>query len=89
MDGYNLTVSHFFLNTFLFTFQMLFPFLDSPLKTPYPSSLPLITHPLLLPGPGIPLYWEPSHDQESLLPLMTPPIDDQLGHPLPHMQLEP
>jgi hypothetical protein len=31
------------------------------------------THPLPLPGPGIPLYWgkEPSQDQGHLLPLMT------------------
>jgi hypothetical protein len=28
------------------------------LKVPYPLSLPCSpTHPLLLPGPGVPLYW--------------------------------
>ena len=37
-----------------------------------PFLLP-VTHPLLLPGPGIPLHWgiEPSHDQRPLLPLIT------------------
>ena len=55
---------------------MLFPFLVSPLKIPSsysPLSPCLPTHPLLLPGPGIPLHWdiEPSQDQGSHLPLMT------------------
>jgi hypothetical protein len=44
---------------------MLSPFLVSPLKIPYLLSTPTApqTQPLLLPGPGIPLYWgiEPSH----------------------------
>jgi hypothetical protein len=45
------------------------------------------THPLLLPGPGSPLYWgiEPSQDQVPLFPLMI----NQLGLPLLHIQLEP
>jgi hypothetical protein len=52
---------------------MLSPFLVSSLKVPY--TLPHTcspTHPLLLPGPDIPLYWdiESSKDQEPLLPLM-------------------
>jgi hypothetical protein len=39
-----------------------------PLPPPFPLSCPCSpTHPLLLPGPGIPLYW----DQGPLLPLMT------------------
>jgi hypothetical protein len=40
---------------------------------PPPTSLCSPTHPLSLPGPGIPLYWciEPSHDQGPHLPLMT------------------
>jgi hypothetical protein len=60
-----------------FTFQMLFPFLVSPLKTPSPPipfPLPLLTNPSTsLPGLGIPLHWgiEPSQDQGPLLPLMT------------------
>ena len=54
---------------------MLSLFLVSPMKTPY--SLPRFpcspTHPLLLPGPGIPLHWgiEPSQDQWRLLPLIS------------------
>ena len=59
----------------LFTFQMLSPFLASPQKIsfPLPASPCSPTHPLLLPGPGIPLCWgiEPSQDQGPLLPLMT------------------
>jgi hypothetical protein len=49
--------------------------------TGFPSENPLsppdsycsVTHPLPLPGPGIPLHWsiEPSQDQGPLLPLMT------------------
>jgi hypothetical protein len=38
-------VLNFLLNIFLFTFQMLSPFLVSPLKTPYHSPLPLLTNP--------------------------------------------
>ena len=55
----------------LFTFQMLSPFLISPLKTPYPTPLPP-THTLLPPCPDIPLHWsiEPSQNQRPLLPLM-------------------
>jgi hypothetical protein len=43
---------------------------ESPLSYPPPHSP---THPLLLLGLGIPLYWgkEPSQDQGLLLPLMT------------------
>ena len=54
---------------------MFSPFLVSPLKityAPHPS-LCSLTHPLLLPSPGIPLYWgiKLSQDQGPLLPLMT------------------
>jgi hypothetical protein len=54
---------------------MLSPFLVSP-PTPPPFPLPspcLPTHPLLLPGSGIPLHWgiDPSQDQEPLFSLMT------------------
>jgi hypothetical protein len=46
------------------------PFLS---ETPYPIPLFLLTHPLLLPCPGIPLHWgiKSSQDQGSLLPLMS------------------
>ena len=60
-----------------FTFQMLSPFLDSPLKNTFPLSPPsspcLPTHPLLLLGPGITPHWgiEPLQDQGLLLPWMT------------------
>ena len=51
------------------------PFPGFPSKNPLspPSSPCSPTHPLLLPGPGIPLHWglEPSQDQGPLLPLMT------------------
>jgi hypothetical protein len=44
---------------------------ENPLSPPLSACSP--THPLLLPGPDIPLYWgiEPSQDQGPLLPLMT------------------
>jgi hypothetical protein len=43
------------------------------LQKPALPSPCLLTHSLLLPGPGIPLYWgiEPSQDQGPLLSLMT------------------
>jgi hypothetical protein len=61
---------YYYLIFSLFTFQMLSPFLVSPLKIPYLYSP---THPFPLPGPGIPLYWviEPSQDQGPLFPWMT------------------
>ena len=59
----------------LFAFQLLSSFLVSPVKTlyPLPHSLCSPTHPLQLPGSGIPLHWgiKPSWDQGPLLPLMT------------------
>ena len=71
----NLSFFIFYQIFSLFTFQMLSSFLVSPLKIPYPfPSFPCSpTHLLLLPGPGIPLYWgiEPSQDLGPLLPLMT------------------
>ena len=66
---------------------MLFPFLVSALKIPYP-----------LPSPSAP---QPNHShswsQNSPIlghkaltrPRASPPIDDQVGHPLLHIQLEP
>jgi hypothetical protein len=58
-----------------------FPFKKPPYPIPYPCSL---THPLLLPCPGISLHWgiEPS-------PRASPLIVVPQGHPLLHMQLEP
>jgi hypothetical protein len=56
----------------LFTFQILSPFLFSSPKIPYrPSSPCSPTHPLLLLGPGTPLYGgiKPSQDQGLLLKL--------------------
>ena len=66
---------------------MLFPFLVSAVKIPYP-----------LPSPSAP---QPNHShswsQNSPIlghkaltrPRASPPIDDQVGHPLLHIQLEP
>jgi hypothetical protein len=78
---------------YLFTFQMLCPFLVSPPKTPYliplPSAFmggaPTPTHWLLPHCSGVPLHWaiKPSQDQWPLLLLM-PQV-----HPLLHMHLEP
>jgi hypothetical protein len=47
-----------------------FPFKNALSPLPYPYSP---THPIPLPGPGIPLYWGilTSQDQVPLLPLMT------------------
>jgi hypothetical protein len=73
---------NFYWLFYLFTFQMLSPFLVSPLKTPYFTTPPPplqfyegdapSTHPLPLHQPSIPLCWgmEPSQDQGSPLPLM-------------------
>ena len=58
-----------------------FPLQKAPIRSPSPCSP---THPLLLPCPGISLYWgiKPSQDQAS------PPIDVWQGHSLLHMHLE-
>jgi hypothetical protein len=68
---------------------MLSPFLVSPLKIPYPPPLSLP----LLPNPLTPASW-PRHSPILGYRTFTglrasPPIDEQLGHPLLHRQLEP
>ena len=65
------------------------PFLVSPPKVLYPLLLPLP----LLPNPPTPASW-PRHSpilghRTFTEPRASPPIDDQLGHPQLHMQLEP
>jgi hypothetical protein len=71
----------------LFTFQMLSSFLISSPKLPY------LLHFTLRPNLPIPTFW-PCHSpllghRTFTKPRASPPIDDQLGHPLLHMQLEP
>jgi hypothetical protein len=66
---------------------MLSPFLISPLKTSIPYPFPLLTN---LPTT---VSW-PWHSailghRPFTGPRASPPIDDRLGHPLLHMQLEP
>ena len=66
---------------------MLFPFLFSPLNTPVPSPL------LLLTNPSIPASWpwhSPTLGHRAFTgPRVFPLTDDRLSHPLLHMQLEP
>ena len=81
------TESFFYCQVFsLFTFQMLSPFLVFPLKIPYP-----------LPYPAPQPTHSHSQSWHSLIlghrtftgPRVSPSIDEQLGHPLLHIQLEP
>jgi hypothetical protein len=70
-----LHIFNFLLAIFFIYISNVTPFPGFPSENPpipSPKSL-LTTHPLLLPGPGIPLHWdiEPSRDQGPLLPLMT------------------
>jgi hypothetical protein len=64
---------------------MLSPFLVSPPKIPSPF--------VLLPNPPTPASWawhSPILEHRAFTgPRTSPPIDDRLGHPLLHMQLEP
>jgi hypothetical protein len=75
----------------LFTFQMSFLFQVPPSETsPYPISSPPAhqpTHSPLLTNPLTPASW--SWHYPILGPSASPPIDEQQGHPLLHMQLEP
>jgi hypothetical protein len=67
---------NFYWLFYLFTFQVLSPFLISPPKTPYPISPPPFFYegalPLLPHHPGIPLHWgiKPLQDQGPSLTLM-------------------
>jgi hypothetical protein len=65
----------FLLDIFLYLYFKYYPLSWFPIQKP-PSLSPSPcspSHPLLLPGPGIPLHWgiETSQDQGPLLPLMT------------------
>jgi hypothetical protein len=65
----------FLLDIFFIYISNVIPFPGFPSENPLSPSPPPCspTHPLPLPGPGIPLYWgiEPLQDQGPLLPLMT------------------
>lgn len=66
---------------------MLSSFLVSPLKIPYPYPLPLLTNP---PTPASLSWHSPTlGHRTSTGPRASPSIDDQLSHPLLHMQLQP
>ena len=66
---------------------MLSPFLVSPPKIPYPlhpSPAPQLTHSCSWP------WHSPILEHRTFTgPRASPPIDDQLGHPLLYMELEP
>jgi hypothetical protein len=71
----------------LFAFQMLSPFLLSPLKIPYLLPHTPVHH------PPTPNFW-PRHSptlghRTFTGPRASPPVDDLLGHPLLHRQLVP
>jgi hypothetical protein len=70
----------------VFTFQMLSSFLVSPPKTPISSPCPLLTN---LPTPASWPRHSPILGLRALTGARASPIDDQLGHHLLHMQLEP
>jgi hypothetical protein len=73
-EGWSLIFLLFFIRYFLYLHFKCYLLSWFPLQKPVsPPLFPCSpTHPLLLPGPGIPLYWglEPSQDQGPLLPLM-------------------
>jgi hypothetical protein len=65
---------------------MLSPFLFSPLSPHFPSPLPLLSN---LPTPASWPWHSPIPGHRTFTgPRASPPIDDQLGHPLLHMQLK-
>jgi hypothetical protein len=67
--------TNFLLDIFFNYISNVVPFPSFPSENPlsFPPSPCSPTHPLLLPGPSIPLYWgiDPSQDQGPVLPLMT------------------
>ena len=66
---------------------MLSPFLVSPPKPPYLLHLPQITNP---PTPTSWPWLSPTLGHRAFTGLKaSPPIDDQLGHTLLHIQVEP
>jgi hypothetical protein len=76
-----------FLLDILFTFQILSPFLVSFLKTPYPLPLPLLNN---LPTSASWSLHSPILGHRTFTgPRASLRIDEQLGQPLLHMQLEP
>jgi hypothetical protein len=70
----------------LFTFQMLYPFLVSPLETPIPSSF-FLSHPATQTSP--PWHSLTLGHLPFIGPRAFPPIDVWQGHPLLNMQLPP
>ena len=66
---------------------MSFPFLVSPPKIPYP--LPPPPAPQLTQSNSQPWHSPILGHKTFTRPRASPPVDDQLGHPLLHMQLEP
>jgi hypothetical protein len=71
----NRGVRYFIFLIFFIYISNFIPFPHFPLKIPlsHPPSPCSLTHPLLLPCPGIPLHWviKPSQDQGPLLLLMS------------------
>jgi hypothetical protein len=70
---------------------MLSPLLVSPLKIPYPLPLSLLLNLSTLASTPASWSWHSPILGHRIFtgPRASPPIDDQLGHPLLHMQLEP
>jgi hypothetical protein len=78
-------LSFFYWTYSLFTFQMLSPFLVSPLKIPYYLPLSLLHN---TPTPSSWPWHSPVLGHRTFTgPRASPPTDDQLDHPLLHMQL--
>ena len=77
----------FLLDIFFIYISNVIPFPSFPSENPLPSYLPLF------PNPPTPTSWpllSPILGHRTFTgPRASPPIDDQLGHPLLHMQLEP
>ena len=76
----------FFIRYFLYLHFKCYPFSQFPLQKFH------IQHPQLLPNPPTPASWlwhSPILGHRTFTrPRASPPIDNQLGHPLLHMQLE-